>query len=80
MAAHLPSAEGPQCPASNGKCLDVLDQGTCYETEYDSTRAGVVLFQVLATTFQDCINKCESNFLNGCTYVNFCSRQRNNLA
>ena len=71
MAAHLPSAEGPKCPGSNGKCLDVLDQGTCYETECDSTRAGNVLLQVITTTFQDCINECDANFLKGCTYVNF---------
>src|SRR5579871_2688163 len=71
MAAHLISAEGPKCPASNGKCLDVADQGTCYETECDSTRGGNTLLQVFATSLQDCINICEDNFLSGCTYVNF---------
>jgi len=71
MAAHLPSAEGPECPASEGKCLDVISQDTCYLTECDSERAGDVLLQVITTTFQDCIDECENNFLNGCTYVNF---------
>lgn len=71
MAAHLPSAEGPECPASNGVCLDVPDGGTCYVTECDSQRAGDFIFQVITTTFQDCIDECEANFLNGCTYVNF---------
>ena len=71
MAAHLPSAGGPECPASNGVCLDVPDGGTCYVTECDSQRAGDVLLQVITTTFQDCIDECEANVLSGCTYVNY---------
>lgn len=71
IAAHLPSAGGPECPASNRVCLDVLDGGTCYVTECDSQRAGDFIFQVITTTFQDCIDECEANFLNSCTYVNF---------
>jgi hypothetical protein len=71
MAAHLPSAEGPKCPQSAGKCLDVPDQGTCYLTECDSTRTGNVLSQITTTTFQDCLDHCEARFLDGCTYVRF---------
>jgi hypothetical protein len=71
IGAHQLSAEGVSCPNPNPVCVDVPDYGTCYYTECGSQRAGDVLSQLITTTFEDCIDECEANYLNGCAYVNF---------
>jgi len=71
IGAHLVSAEGVTCPNPNPICVDVPDDGTCYYTECNSQRAGNVLTTLITTTFNDCIDECEANYLNGCAYVNF---------
>lgn len=71
IGAHLLSAEGVTCPNPDPVCVDVPDYGTCYYTECDSQRTGNVLTRLITTTFEDCVDECEANYLNGCAYVNF---------
>jgi len=71
MAAHLLSAEGVTCPNPNPVCVDVPDYGTCYETECNMIREGTIITSLTTTTFEDCLDECEANYLNGCAYVFF---------
>ncbi|OCK73727.1 hypothetical protein K432DRAFT_447684 [Lepidopterella palustris CBS 459.81] len=72
IAAHLPSTEGTRCPDNDNTCINPLPaKDGCYQVECNTSRSGSVLSQVIATSFDDCFDKCEAQFLNGCVYVSF---------
>ena len=70
IGAHALYAEGVSCP-NPPSCIEVDDFVTCYSAECSLQRVGTSITTLTTTTFQDCINECEANYLNGCSYVTF---------